>query len=81
MTVYTYSEARQQFAALLEKARREGEVRIRRRDGQVFVIRPEVRTGSPLDVEGVDLDLSTDEVVEYVRESRARDAPSSNGHR
>ena len=39
MIVYTYSEARQSLATLLDKAAQEGEVRIKRKDGQVFVIR------------------------------------------
>ena len=72
MTVYTYSEARQQLASLLDEAAREGEVRIRRRDGQVFVIRPQPRADSPLDVEGLDLGVSTAEIVELVREGRER---------
>ena len=70
MKEFTYSEARQRLAALLERARRDGAVRIRRRDGQVFVLRPEPRVGSPLDVPGLALDLSGDEVVALVRESR-----------
>ncbi|MGH8592317.1 MAG: hypothetical protein ACREV3_00210 [Gammaproteobacteria bacterium] len=37
MKVYTYSEARQRFATILECAVREGAVGIRRKDGQVFV--------------------------------------------
>jgi hypothetical protein len=41
MTVYTFSEARQRFASLLERARREGAVRVKRRDGQTFLIQPE----------------------------------------
>jgi len=32
------------------EARREGAVRIRRRDGQILILRPDTRTGSPLDV-------------------------------
>jgi len=70
MTEFTYSEARQRFAELLDRARRDGAVRIRRRDGQVFVLRPDVRQGSPLDVEGVDLGLTTDEIVALVHEGR-----------
>jgi hypothetical protein len=70
MKVYTYSEARQQLASLLEQARREGAVRIRRQDGQSFVLTPEQPSGSPLDVEGLDLDLTTDEIVAFVREGR-----------
>ena len=70
MKVYTYSEARQSLAALLEQARREGAVRIRRRDGQTFVLRPETPSGSPLDVEGLDLQLTADEIVAFGREGR-----------
>ena len=70
MKVYTYSEARQQLASLLEQARTEGAVRIRRQDGQSFVLTPERPSGSPLDVEGIDLDLTTDEIVAFVREGR-----------
>jgi len=68
--VYDYSKARQSLAALLEQATREGEVRIKRKDGQVFVIRPEPRVDSPLDVEGINLNISTDEVVQIIREGR-----------
>ena len=70
MKVYSYSEARQQFAEVLNRARREGEVEIRRRDGQVFILRPTASAGSPLDVPGVSTDLSRDEIVGLVRESR-----------
>jgi len=70
MKVYSYSEARQQFAELLNRASREGEVEIRRRDGHVFVVRPTTRCGSPLDVPGIDAGLSRAEVIDLVRESR-----------
>jgi hypothetical protein len=68
--VYTYSEARQKLATLLQRAVEEGEVRIRRRDGQVFVVRPERKRGSVLDVEGVDLDLTAAEIVSFIHEGR-----------
>jgi prevent-host-death family protein len=48
MKVYTYSEARQRLASLLDQARREGQVRIRRRDGQMFVLQPVTAPRSPL---------------------------------
>lgn len=76
MKVYTYSEARQNFSSVLEQARREGAVRIRRRDGQSFVLTPETVSGSPLDVEGLDLDVTTDEIVAFVREGRREIYPS-----
>jgi PHD/YefM family antitoxin component YafN of YafNO toxin-antitoxin module len=70
MIVYTYSEARRQLASLLDKALADGEVLIKRRDGQVFVLRPQERQGSPLDVETVEMDVTTAEIVAAVRESR-----------
>jgi len=72
MTVYTYSEARQNLASLLEQARSEGEVRIKRRDGQEFVIKPLRSRGSPFDIKGVDVNLSAEEIVDAVREGRER---------
>lgn len=71
-TVYTYSEARQNLSTLLEKAIREGEVRVRRKDGQVFLIVPEFSERSPLDVNGVDMDLSQEEIVEFINEGRRK---------
>jgi hypothetical protein len=70
MIVYTYSEARQKLATLLEQAVREGEVKIKRKDGQTFVIRPETRAGSPLDVEGIDLGITAAEIVQFIRQGR-----------
>ena len=75
MKLYTYSEARQRLASLLEQSRREGEVRIRRRDGQMFVVQPVTGMGSPLDVPGVRAHLSPGEVAALLQESR------ETGHR
>lgn len=73
MNVYTLSEARQRLAAVLEEAQRKGAVRIKRRDGSEFEIAPVRPKASPLDVEGVDLDLSAEEIVSAIRETRARE--------
>ena len=73
MNTYTFTEARQKLASLLEQAARNGEVRIKRRDGQVFVIRPQKRQGSPLDIDGIELNLSRDEILESIAESRRSD--------
>lgn len=72
MKVYTYTEARQKLAALLDRAIREGEVRIKRKDGSEFVLRSVPKATSPLAVTGVPLDLTADEIVQAVRESRER---------
>lgn len=73
MKVYTYSEARQNLAGVLEEARRKGTVRIKRRDGQEFVITPTKAKRSPLDVRGVRLNLTAAEIVRAVREGRERE--------
>ena len=73
MMVFTYSEARQNLSALLDKANQEGEVRIKRRDGQIFVIKPQARSGSPLDVEGVDLNLTLSQILESIQEGRRKE--------
>ena len=70
--VYTYSDARQNLASLLDEAARDGEVKLRRKDGSVFVIQPEKKAGSPFDVPTVALQVTTDEIVQFVRESRRK---------
>jgi len=72
MTTYTFSEARQKFAAVLEKAKSEGRVLVKRKDGSAFMIEPVLKPESPLDVEGVDLGMAADETVKIVREVRRR---------
>ncbi len=72
MMEFTFSQARQNLAAVLEQAARDGEVRILRRDGRVFVLRPQMPAASPLDVGTVDLGVSTGEIVEIIREGRER---------
>jgi hypothetical protein len=70
MRTYTYTEARQKLASLLEQAATYGEVRIKRRDGRVFVIKPEKHEGSPLAVKGIKLGLSREEILQSIEEGR-----------
>ncbi len=70
MKEYTFSEARQRFASLLDRARKEGAVRIRRRDGQRFILQPDRGSRSPLEVPGLGLNIKRDEIVDIVRSSR-----------
>ena len=65
---FTITEARQKLASLLEQADTYGEVRIKRRDGQVFVIKPEKREGSPLAGDRIKLDLSREEILQSIDE-------------
>lgn len=66
----TIREDQKSLSSVLELAERDGEVRIQRTDGNVFVLKPETIERSALDVAGVDLGISSDEIVEFIRESR-----------
>lgn len=72
MTIYTFSQARQNFASVLEQALKEGEVLIKRKDGSSFILKPVRKVASPLNVKGVNLSLSASEIVDIIREIRDR---------
>jgi hypothetical protein len=67
MQVYTYSEARQKLAVLLEQADS-----IRGKDGRTFALIPDQTTSSPLDVPFIKADITTKEIVDMVRKGRER---------
>ena len=71
MKVYTYSEARQRLAAVLNTARTE-EVVIKRRGGETFSIIYRKSKKSPFDVPGIQTKASTKDILSAVRESRER---------
>jgi antitoxin Phd len=72
MQVYTYSEARQKLASVLDKAEATGSVMIQRRDGRSFTLVPQKTPVSPLDVPSVGARISTGELVDLVRKERGR---------
>ena len=72
MKVYSFTEARQHFASLLEEAKKEGAVCIKKRDGEAFYLKPAESKKSPLDIKGVDLEINSTEIIDIVREGRER---------
>ena len=72
MTTYTFSEARQKFAAILNQAQLEGEVLIKRRDGSSFIVKPIKKITSPLNVKGININISKDEIIDVLNEARHR---------
>jgi len=72
MREYSFTEARQNFASILDEAKSEGVVCIKKRDGESFYIKPASIKKSPLDVTGVDLGLSSEEIVASIKECRER---------
>ena len=71
MKVYTYSEARQRLADVLNIARNE-EVIIKRRGGETFSINYKKSKKSPFDVPGIRTKATTKDILSAVRESRER---------
>lgn len=71
MKVYTYSEARQKLAAVLDLAKSE-EVIIKRRGGETFKIVFSKSSKSPFDVAGVKTKATTKDILDAVKESRTR---------
>ena len=73
MKVYTYSEAREKLATILEESKTE-EVVIKRRKGDTYAIVPQLQRPrrSPFDVAGLSKGISSKEIVEAIRESRQR---------
>lgn len=71
MKVYSYSEARQRLAGILNAARHE-EVIIKRRNGESFSVTYRKTTRSPFDVPGIETKASTEDILQAIRESRER---------
>lgn len=70
MKIYTYSQARDKLAGILEESKTE-EVVIRRRKGDMFTITPKGATRrSPFDVAGLGKKISRREILGALRESR-----------
>ena len=76
MKVYTYSEARQRLAEVLNIARNE-EVVIKRRGGEAFSIIFQKSKRSPFDVSGIQTKATTKDILAAIRESRERFAEQS----
>jgi hypothetical protein len=70
MKEVTVSQMRQRLDAMLERAEREGAVRIRRRDGRTFVLQPEAPTASPLDVPAIGVRLGPGDILDAIRAGR-----------
>ncbi len=73
MMIYTSAEVQKQFPALLKKALSEGQVIFKTKDGQIFVIRPEViAKKSPFEIRSIKLPITRADILEAVHENRAR---------
>jgi GGDEF domain-containing protein len=69
MKVFTYSEARQRFAEILNIAREE-EVIIQRRGGETFTITFKKTTQSPFAIRGIKTKATTADILQAIKDSR-----------
>jgi hypothetical protein len=70
MKTYTYSQAREKLADILEESKSE-EVVIRRRKGDMFSVVPKLPVRrSPFDVSGLHKNISKKEILDALHESR-----------
>lgn len=71
MRIYNYSEARQNFATILNASLKE-EVVIKRRDGSRFKVIPirDRDAKSPFEIEGIPSDVTTEEIMDIIGEGR-----------
>lgn len=72
MKQYNFTEARKNFASVLETAKQEGIICIYKRNGEAYYLTPVKTKKSPLDVEGIDLRLSSSQIISILSESRER---------
>jgi len=71
MKVYTFTQAREHLAEVLDEARQQ-EVVIRRRNGDQFTIVLRRESTSPFDVPPVRTRATTQDILDAIRESRER---------
>lgn len=55
---------------VLDSSKRTGKVLIKRQAGSIFSLVPEMQLKSPLDIKGINTDITTDEIISFVWESR-----------
>ena len=70
MRVMTYSEARQNFASVLDRSEAEGAVLVKRADGSMFRISPETKNKSPFEGIKTLCNLKKIDILNALRETR-----------
>ena len=72
MIVYNYTDVCQSLTKMLDDAKNNENVYIRSENGELFIIKLASAKGAEYNLPDLDLDLSREEIVNYVRESRER---------
>ena len=70
MKVYTYTKTRENLAKILDLAAFGEEIRIKRKDGQLFQILLITENKSPFEVDPISSNIARDEIVSAIHEGR-----------
>ena len=66
---YSYENAKKSFDSVFEQASIEGKVEIRK-DDQLYVLTTVSKKTSPLDIDGVNMGITTQDILSFIHESR-----------
>ncbi len=66
---YSYEKAKKSFDLVFKKATIDGKVAIRK-DNDLYILMPASKNTSPLDIEGVDMGISSKDIIQFIHESR-----------
>ena len=68
-TTYSYEKFKKSFDLILKKATLDGRVAIRK-DNELYILMLASKDASPLDIKGVDMDISSKDIIQFIHESR-----------
>ena len=71
MRIFTYTEARQKLAEVLDIALTE-QVMIKRKNGDFFLLVYKKQKESPFDVPGIKTKVTTEDILTAIRDSRSK---------
>ncbi len=66
---YSYEKAKKSFDLVFKKASLDGQVEIRKGD-QIYILKSASKNISPFDIEGIDMGITSDDIVRFIHESR-----------
>lgn len=72
MRIYNYIDACENLSRLLDEAKKNKDVMIESETGELFIVQLAHQKGSAYNLPNIDLGLSRDEIVNYIKETRER---------
>jgi hypothetical protein len=67
--IYSYERAKKSFDLVFKKASHDGKVTIRK-GNQLYILMPAIKNTSALDIKGINMGVTSQEIVQFIHESR-----------